>query len=186
VRRIATRAAGFAAVCAMSAGLLGAGLGAPAAASARTAPGPKFALDDPCTYASRSLVARALGRPVTAAVPSGTILCYLTLGPDADVPPNGRLAMVQDFPGNGAFKTARAQFEDRRAIEELSGFKLSDIYNLGRAAYANSSQGAITVLENKKFGFTLRWIPAGRATITRGEAKSLERIARDVVARARD
>ncbi|MCJ7436239.1 MAG: hypothetical protein MUP97_00545, partial [Acidimicrobiia bacterium] len=171
--------------CVLSAGLLGTGLSTPVAASRGAAAGPEFALDDPCTYASRSVVKGAFRKSVTKATPSGTTLCYLSLGADPDVAPNGRLAVTQEFPGNRAFKTARGQFEDKRAIENLSAFEIADVFNLGRGAYSNQTTGALTVLANRKLSFTLSWIPAGRTQISPAEVKALERVARDLVARSR-
>jgi hypothetical protein len=186
VRRITKLLAWIGTVCVLSAGLLGAGLVPRAGASTRVATGPKFAFDDPCTYPRRSVVKRSFGKPVTAATLSGASVCYLSLGPDPDVAPNARLAITREFPGNRDFTTAREQFEDKRAIENLSAFELADVFDLGLAVYSTLTTGAVTVLANKKFGFTLSWIPAGGAAITPREIKALERIAHDIVARSRD
>lgn len=180
---IAKTLTGIGVICVLSAGTLGTGLGTPVAASASSGPG--FALSDPCTYASRSVVKRTFRKPVTKAIPVGTILCYLNLGTDPELAPNGRLAIIQEFPGNHAFTTARGQFEDKHAIEVLSKFEIADVFNIGRAAFSNHTRGALTVLANRKFGFTLVWIPAGGARISQAEVKELEQVARDVVARAR-
>jgi hypothetical protein len=143
-----------------------------------------LSIDEPCSYPSPKVVKRAFGLPITATQPVEDIICYLDIGDAVDGAAN-RLAISQEFPGIEAFDTAREQFVDRRAIDNISGHDLVEVNGIGEDAYVNKTLGAFAVLVNKKFAFTLSWLPADGHAITDEEIASLRKVARNVVARAK-
>lgn len=149
--------------------------------------GPKVVIEDACTILWPKRIEKALGEPVVI-LPDATIAgpagCGAAIGADPAVAPGGTLQAFTEYPNLlGGSQNARAAVEDRRAGDALSDDVLTDVDDVGIAAYFNRTKGAITVLATKKYAFTLQWARADAVAISDADRTKLTSLAKNVVAR---
>jgi hypothetical protein len=168
-----------------------ASVGAGVAGAATAAKDPPFSLVHPCTYLTSKQVAKAFGSPVTvdptnrgANTLVGTGCAYL-VGPGGQTGTLVALDLFPFFPPPG--QTALDALENQRANDSLGGLTIVD-GKLGQKSYVDLDRSVIAVAPNKKFAFTLQWLPTGGPAIGGSlDAKtraSLTVLAKQVIARA--
>lgn len=163
------------------------GSGAALATTARKGSG--LTIAKPCTYLTAKQVQKVVGAPVTVDPTNrgGNTLsdgCSYLVGPPGQ--PTGAMAVVLVFPYfSTPGQTAIDVLESQRASDSLSGQTVTDA-KIGRNSYANLDASTVVVAPNKKFAFSLQWIPTGSPAVKFDATtqKQVTALARQIVARA--
>jgi hypothetical protein len=159
-------------------------------AGARAGSGAELPLGDTCEVVRQRDLEKRFGSPIGLVPnydPLGVYGCLLRIAGGETVPGGGQFEFVQLFPGlPTGQESARAIFEDQRAIDALSEDEVVEREDVGRQAYVNYTDGSIVVLATKKYAFSLTWKDSDLiATLTKPDENKLVALARKVVKRAR-
>jgi hypothetical protein len=167
-------------------------LGIGTADAATTRKGSGLSVGHPCTYLTAKQVQKVYRAPTTvdptnrgASTLTAQACAYL-VGPAGN--PTGALVAVDLFPFfPPPGQTAIDALESQRATDSLSGLTVVDS-SVGQKSYFNLDRSILTVAPNKKFAFTLQWLPTGGPTIggklDATTRKQLTDLAKQIVARA--
>jgi hypothetical protein len=149
--------------------------------------GPTISRTDGCTILSTKQV-EVFGAPVVEdpAHAPGLFDCNYHVGADSKIAPGGVFSSLVEYPIYGfAIKNALVAVGDKRALDNLSDYDLSDADGIGKTAYFNNTLGSLTVAADKKFAFTLTWREGGVDTeLTKPTKKKLVKLAKNVVSRS--
>lgn len=167
-------------------------VGAGVAGAATSGAGSGLSVGRPCTYLTTKQVAKVFGSPVTVdptnrgASTLVSSACSYLVGPAGQ--PTGALVALDLFPffpppGQTAFDA----LEGQRATDSLGGLTIVD-GKLGQKSYIDLDRSVIAVAPNKKFAFTLQWLPSGGPPIggklDAKTQKKLTTLAKQIIARA--
>jgi hypothetical protein len=162
-------------------------IAAPASAGVNTgSQGTRIKSAHACTML-RTPEVKVFGTPVKTAINPylKNAQCDGVVGADPKQPPGGSLWAFQNFPSFvDAFDSSRAALEDQHAEDQLSNDLLEDVSGVGRQAYLNRTKRTVVVAASKKFAFTLGWVRAGEASLSKADEKKLLTLAKDVVSRS--
>jgi hypothetical protein len=151
-------------VVAVATATVGASVGL--ATSAGTPPGLK--IGQPCTYLSAKQVQKVFAAPVTVdptnrGASSISAGCAYLVGPPGQ--PTGVLVALLVFPYfSSPGQTAIDALESQRASESLAGLTVEDA-KVGSHSYVDIDRSILAVAPNKKFAFSLQWIPTGGSPV---------------------
>jgi hypothetical protein len=167
-------------------------VGSSVAGAATTAKGSGLSIGHSCTYLTTRQVQKVFGSPVTidptnrggaTVISSG---CSYLVGPPGQL--TGALVALDLFPffpppGQNAIDA----LESQRATDSLGGLTLVDA-KLGQKSYVDLDRSIIVVAPNKKFAFTLQWLPTGGSSaggsLDAKTQKQLTTLAKQIIARA--
>lgn len=139
-------------------------VGATAGVAATVRKGSGLSLGKPCTYLSAKQVQKVFGGPVTLDPTNRggntlTVACSYLVGPPGQ--PTGVLVALLVYPYfSPPGESAIDVLESQRATESLSGLTVVDA-KVGRTSYADLDTSVVAVATNKKFAFSLQWLPTG-------------------------
>jgi hypothetical protein len=175
--------------CALAVAVAAVGSGVAAAA---TATGSGLSITHPCTYLTAQQVQKVFRAPVTIDPTNrgGATLtssgCSYLVGPPGQL--TGALVTLDLFPFfPPPGQTAIDAVESQRATDSLGGLTLVD-GKLGQKSYVDLDQSVIVVAKNKKFAFTIQWLPTGGPSsggkLDATTQKQLTTLAKQIIARA--
>jgi hypothetical protein len=166
-------------------------VGASAGVATTARKGSGLSVGKPCTYLTAKQVQKVFGAPVTVDPTNrgGNTLtagCSYLIGPPAQ--PTGALVALLLFPYFPApGQTAVDVLESQRATESLSGLTVVDA-KIGRNSYADLDTSIVAAAPNKKFAFSLQWLPTGGppagGPLDAKTQKQLATLAKQIAARA--
>jgi hypothetical protein len=167
-------------------------VGSSVAGAATTAKGSGLSVGHSCTYLTAQQVQKVFGSPVTIDPTNrgGSTLvssaCSYLVGPPGQ--PTGALVALDVFPFfPPPGQTAIDALESQRATDSLGGLTIID-GKLGKKSYIDLDRSVIVVAPNKKFAFSLQWLPtSGPAIGGKLDAKTqkqLTTLAKQVITRA--
>jgi hypothetical protein len=167
-------------------------LGVGTADAATTRKGSGLSVGHPCSYLTATQVQKVFRAPTTVDPTNrgGSTLtaqgCSYLVGPPGQS--TGALVAVDLFPFfPSPGQTAIDALESQRATDSLSGLTVVDA-KVGQKSYVNLDRSILTVAPNKKFAFTLQWLPTGGPSVggklDAKTQKQLTDLAKQIVARA--
>lgn len=160
--------------------------------AATTRKGSGLSIVHPCTYLTAKQVQKVF-RASTTIDPTNrganTLTsqgCSYLVGPPGQ--PTGALVTVDLFPFfPPPGQTAIDALESLRATDSLAGQTLVDA-KLGQTSYVNLDQSVLAVAPNKKFAFSLQWLPTGApgggGKLDAKTQKQLTDLAKQILSRA--
>jgi hypothetical protein len=167
-------------------------VGASVAGAATPRKGSGLGVGQPCTYLTAKQVQKVFKSPVTidptnrGANTLTAEACAYLVGPPGQ--PTGVLVtfdLFPFFPPPG--QTAIDALESQRATDSLGGLTVVDA-KVGQKSYVDLDRSVLAVAVNKKFAFTLQWLPTGGPSVggklDAKTQKQLTVLAKQVVARA--
>jgi hypothetical protein len=166
-------------------------LGTATGDAATTRKGSGLSLVHPCTYLTAKQVQKVFRAPTTIDPTNRGAIILSAQGCSYLVGPPGQLVgalVVLDlypfFPQPG--QTAVDALESQRATDSQSGLTVVDA-KVGQKSYVNLDQSVLSVASNKKFAFSLQWLPTGGpsvgGTLDAKTRKQLTDLAKQIVAR---
>lgn len=167
-------------------------VGSSVAGAATTAKGSGLSVGHSCTYLTAQQVQKVFRSPVTIDPTNrgGSTLvssaCSYLVGPPGQ--PTGALVALNVFPFfPPPGQTAIDALESQRATDSLGGLTIVD-GKLGQKSYVDLDRSVLVVAPNKKFAFSLQWLPTSGppigAKLDTKTQKQLTTLAKQIIARA--
>jgi hypothetical protein len=166
-------------------------VGAGVAGAATTRKGSGLNVVLPCTYLTATQVRKAFGSPVTIDPTNRGANAFDAAGCSYLVgPPARRTGTVVVFILFGFFpppgQTAIDALEGQRANDSVGGLSVVDA-SVGQKSYFNLDRSILAVAPNKKYAFSLQWLPTGGppdgGKLDAKTQKRLTALAKQIVAR---